>query len=806
MRLFFLAGGWLLGLYLGSATGLPIAASASLTAAAAALAFVLRGRWRLLIGALFAVGAMAGMLRIDLDRPPEDHLSQFGGKLVSLRGTVGSTPGIGEAVSSFDFLVHEVVHPGGTATVSGTVRVTSRPTEELVRLRDPPHFRSGDLLSLEGRLEAPSSFANFDYPSYLAHQGIHWVMPFPRVSLTQEARGLSARRGLSAIRVTLAKSLSSALPEPQNGLAQAITLGLRDDIGQGLREHFQDSGTTHLLAVSGLHVAIVAGLVLAAVRRLLWRPRALLYLIPMLAVWAYAALAGLPPSAQRAAIMATFLFGALALGRQRHGLEALILATFLITVFSPESLWRISFQLSFLAMAGIILVGLPALERSGPSSDSSGIAEGVMRGAFAMLVMGVAATLFTLPAVAFYFQHVSLVGVPATALALPAMPFALIASLLTSLVGLVSSDASWIIGWAAWLGLGYIILVAHLFAAIPLASLQLNDIARGAVWAYYAVLFAAAWAVRGVDGLRDRLRTALPQWPSLPSGPSINRFQAAVAALVVLAALAWWAALSGTPRNLELTALDIGQGDALLVRTPGGHTLLVDGGPDPRSLRRALDAQLPNQIRHLDMVIATHADRDHLGGLVEGLDRYSIGAVIQPEPLGNSATAIAWARALKQREVTLVPAAAGQRIRLGHVHVEVLHPPQRPLTGTASDDDNNSVVLRLSYGNASFLLTGDIHAVAEDYLLSQDISLASTVLKVAHHGSATSTDPAFLEEVLPRVAVVSAARDSRFHHPSPEVVARLLEHVDQQALFVTARDGWVRLSTDGDRLWATTER
>ena len=181
-------------------------------------------------------------------------------------------------------------------------------------------------------------------------------------------------------------------------------------------------------------------------------------------------------------------------------------------------------------------------------------------------------------------------------------------------------------------------------------------------------------------------------------------------------------------------------------------------------------------------------------------------AVLEPELVVESAAYEAWEKAIHQRGITRVRAQAGQEVVLGEVRIQVVHPPQGRLGGTVSDLNNNSVVLRVTYGRVSFLLAGDIQGLAEQYLVGQETALKSTVLKVPHHGSGGSSTASFVEAVQPYVAVISVGTDNRFGHPDPLTLERLRAYVPDQTLFLTSLHGAVRFSTDGERLWVKTEK
>ena len=368
MRIIVLAGGWLLGVYLGAELGLP--AALAIGAAGALLAGLLfasvtgpRRRW--LFAVLAVAGALTGVLRFDLHDAASDlgGLAPLHGSPVEIRGYVDSYPERAGTALRFELRVEEARGGGDWRETEGRVLVTARPPAALTAAREHPFFHQGDALWLAGEIEAPRRSGDFDFPRYLAQQGVGSVMAFPRLELRGTGQGPWLDRVLFTARSEIAGGLARVLPEPQASLAQALTVGVRSDIPADVVRGFRDSGAAHLLAISGLHVGMALMMTLALARRFAGRPRWLVFALPLLAVWGYAMLAGLPPSAQRAAVMATFYLAALYFGRQRHGLTALMLAALVLTAFDPGMVWEVSFQLSFLAMAGIVVVGPWITER-----------------------------------------------------------------------------------------------------------------------------------------------------------------------------------------------------------------------------------------------------------------------------------------------------------------------------------------------------------------------------------------------------------------------------------------------------------
>ena len=669
-------------------------------------------------------------------------------------------------------------------------------------------LRPGDQIVLRGALTLPPIFEEFDYRAYrayLARQGISSVTFRPEVEVLLDATW-SLPRALSPWRHRLARSLEEALPEPEGALARALVVGLRGAMPPPITEAFRATGTSHLLAISGLHVALVMGILLTSAEGVLGRRRHLYLLIPLLGVWGYALLAGMSPSVSRAAVMATLFLVALALGRQSSLLTALALTAAVMAGLDPSLLGSVSFRLSFAAVAGIALLfpwlrdaGRALIERLRPP-DSLALFLGWAADAVAV---SLAATVATLPLLAFHFQSFSLLSVPLTVALLPALPPILLLSFVTALVGLISPALAEVVGWADWIFLRYVLAMIRTFGDLPGVSIGVEGLSPLLVWGYYGALAAVGWMASG----RWLFRRPTPQAQALTGLRGAPRLLILYLGLfLLLASVFLWAPyVRASDGRLHVTVLDVGQGDAILIQSPTGHRVLIDGGPDPRLLLTHLSRRLPLWSRRLDLVVLTHPDEDHLVGLLDVLPEYTVSAVLEPQMPRESSSYAQWREVLEEEGTTVLMARAGMKVTLGpEVEMEFLHPPEPLLAGTGSDSNNNGVVVRLQYRRATFLLPGDIEEIAEEYLVRHTSDLGSAVLKVPHHGSATSTTTSFLETVAPLVAVVSVGEDNPYDHPDSQVIGRLLQQVEH--LFLTSLHGSVELVTDGRTLWVHSER
>lgn len=699
----------------------------------------------------------------------------------------------------------------GSVPTGTNLLVYALPPSDLAARRGPPYLRYGDTLRLSGKLERPNPIGDFDYAAWLEAQGIAGVIWARDAETVATGGGHWAMATLHRFRGSLASALQRAIRAPESGLAQALLLGIRSELPSSVKDSFRKAGMSHLLAISGLHVGIVLALALGIGAAALGSGNPLVILCAMVTVWVYAVVSGLDPPVVRAAIMGSLALVQGLTGRGMRGLTALVLAAGVMVCVDPALLGSLSFQLSFTAMAGVI-IGLPLIAlitgaiaalAGGTSAWASRWVQYVLTLLVASVVISTTTTLATVPLVAMHFGEIPLMSVPATILAMPAMPVALVGAAAIATTGVASPWLAEVLGVLAWVPVNWIIRVAD---AMPPAMAPAAWLTPLVVVAWYAGLAALVLLMssRRMRWIASGWRRG-PRWR--PSG--VAGLLVGVAPVIVLGAILLFGQLSATRADglLHVHVLDVGQGDAILVVTPEGRQVLVDGGPEPRTTLAALGQRLPAGDRSLDAVVVTHLDSDHAGGLIGVLDRYDTKIVMQGSASPGSALFHQWQSVLDQREHPTVQIRAGHRIQLDSgVVLEVLHPPPGKLPPHIDRNANNlSVVMRMTFGEVSFLLTGDVEQDSERYLV--DIAgerLRSDVLKVAHHGSRSSTSASFLRAVGAESAVISSGSENRYGHPHADVMARLATMVGNESVFITSRDGTVEYVTDGAGLWVST--
>ena len=654
---------------------------------------------------------------------------------------------------------------------------------------------SGDRLRVRTEVELPEDFDGFAYSEYLTRQGVGAIGRAREAEVIAEGSGPAA--ALTGLRGALLGGLNGIVPEPEAALGAGILLGVRASIAPEINDAFSTAGLTHVVAISGWNVAIVAALVAAMARPLERRPggRWSSAVVAALTVAGYVVLTGASPSVVRAALMAGCMLVARLGGSRAHAGSALELAALVMLLAAPSVLWDVGFQLSLLATAGLIWFGA-SVERRLPGWPAW-IREPV--------ALTLAAQITTLPVILVNFERLSLVAPIANVLVVPFVPVAMLFSAVASVVGLVDGwvhlplvgdAATWFAGGCAWLVLRIIVALGTSVASLPYAAVDMTVPPPFAI-AWLPLVGLATWALRPGDA-------DVPGSPAVGSqvAPSLAAriLRPRLVGTGLLAVLMGFTVASRPDGRLHLTVLDIGQGDAILVESPTGATMLVDGGPDPELTLRRLGANLPFFARRIDVMVLSHPHQDHVAGLVEVLDRFDVGALLHAGiAFDNPAHHHLLANATPETAVDTAIARTGQSFALdATTTVQVLYPSEADAAAPLPEGDinNGSVVMLLRHGGFTALLTGDAEAPVEAALIGHGTLPPVDVLKVGHHGSTSSTTPGLLDAIRPTAAVISSGEGNEYGHPAPETLATLGAR-PEIAVFRTDLDGDVQVVSDG---------
>ncbi len=751
--------------------------------------------------------ASAGYLAIQpwlVDAMPGDHVSRYtGDQSWRISGVVDGQPRLDGDRWRFNLAVDKLQAGSRRHRVSGRVMVSGR--------GNWPCAGRGDRVEFYGGLRAIRSFANpggFDYKRFLALQAVRARSYAKAGTLKITGHGASGhwRASLDRCRGRLSEQMDAALdgyPPASVRLLKAILLGSQDRLPAAERQDFNRAGVGHVLAISGLHIGMVAAVSFGVAKWLLaWIPLLLRHawtrrgaaLISLAPVLGYGVLAGLSPSTQRAMIMVAVFLAGFWVGRRHDWLNTLALAALVILSVFPPALFSISFQLSFAAVLSI-LAGMTA----GPGrSDARRLspAKRLWQTVVSLLRVSLLAIIGTLPLVLRYFNQISIVAAVVNLVVVP-------------LVGMLVLPAG-LAGIAA--------AMVNADAAILLWKIAVSamDVVR------IIVQFTAQWpwsAVRWVTPSGFEICLYYLMGAFLIFRARIIRPRAVLAALLLLCILdvGYWTHERFGRTDFRVTALDVGQGTANLLQFPGGYTVLIDGGgfSDNRDFDVGANILAPllwrRKITSLDLVVLSHANSDHLNGLLFVLENFKVKEIWSNGQASRSSGFKRWKRLIAQRRVPLrdmgcLPAAR----QINGVWLNVLAPPrdyrQRSEYESWRDLNSNCLVLQARCRNISFLFTGDITAAAEADMLARlgRCALRSTVLMVPHHGSGSSSTPAFLRAVQPKEALISCGWRNRFGFPDAQVMQRMKGLAFRS--WCTADNGAIQVVTDGQSYSITTCR
>ncbi|MFQ5904350.1 MAG: DNA internalization-related competence protein ComEC/Rec2, partial [Candidatus Binatia bacterium] len=667
--------------------------------------------------------------------------------------------------------------------------------------REKAEWHYGDRLRFRLKVRSPRSYGNpggFDYEAYLARRQIYatgYLGSDAGVELLQrEKSGLWV--WIEHLRREIRRFLESRLPSEQAALMKALVVGDRGGISTDIREIFVSAGLAHLLAISGLHVGMLGLVVFFLVRffgsfssYLLLRFSLLKVATfsSFLAVLFYTAIAGAMIPTVRSAIMIGVYVLAVLLDREDEILSSLCLAALLIGLYWPGAVMEISFQLSFLAVLFIIW-GLrkvqqwwPARQRYELSQERSWL-RGKLRQVGLYLAVPILATVGTGPMIALHFGHLSLAGFLSNPVLVPLVGFILVPlGLLIGLFSLLLPSLALPLLWVAEPLLSLVFWMVRFFSALPLAHIAVPIPNLMEVGMLYLVILSLLILRR-----RGHLFLLLGVFSLGAIGDGIY----------------WWQE-RWDRKELRITHLSVGHGDAAVIEIPGSRVLLIDaGGTATGEFDTGKSIVAPflrsRKILKIDYLLVSHPRVDHYGGMKTIMEEFAPSEFWSGPSKGRTTRYQKLEETVGRSGMKKVLLSSRDPCReVEQVKLCVLYPP-------GGKADESSVVVRLSFGKVDLLFAGDVKRKEERILLQDETDLSSMVLKVPRHGSLTSSTEEFIAAVKPRLAIFSVGQRNPFGLPRDEVVSRYLEAGSE--ILRTDQDGAIIIETDGERLRYRTQR
>ena len=731
---------------------------------------------RITVVVILFVFFLAGMIRcMQADFIAPNDVSQLIGKSGYIQGEVVEIPQVRELAEDkvsvrYIISVANAQVEGKSISASGKLKVSA------MQDKDHPIAGDNDKIALYGEVKALHGYQNpgsLDTVAMLNRQGIRADCRAGKntVEIIEQGKNFFLQ-WIEKSRQSVQKLMEKAMPPADASALFAMLFGGYEGIKPELLAAFTATGIVHILSVSGSHVSLLAGTVHIVGKALRFPPWCIAGMV-IVAIAMYAVFSGFTSPVVRSALMGMLAFIALAFNREKDARYSLALTALAILAVTPRLIFDISFELSFMATVGLLYIapeikqGLVKLPRF--------IAEN--------LAITIAAQVSVIPFIAWYFNNVSVSSLLANLVAVPLIEWTIIGGLAAVLIGVIFPFGGQILFVACSLMIGFVYFITQHIAAIPFGVLYLPSGGLFCGIVYYLLLFwLCGYHAEKIPSLRSCWQTKR------------NVMQIAGICILLL-----WGSQFFVTQPLRVHFIDVGQGDSILLTTPHGKAVLFDTGGVRREFsdfdigKRVVEPYLRHYgVRELACLCLTHAHEDHAGGAGSLLKDFPVEHVIVGRE-NRSEYAKTLGYSLEKCNA-FITAYDGQQILVDGVKIEVFLPDEVATMKTGNELSN---VFRISYGDFSVLITGDLDSEGEQELIKKH-KLNSSILKVGHHGSRTSSSEAFLQAVQPLYAIISVGFHNSFGHPNPQVLGRL-----NQCGIKTLRtdqDGAILIESDGKKM------
>lgn len=607
--------------------------------------------------------------------------------------------------------------------------------------QDIPSIKYGDSLYIEGEFKQPEEARNYkgyNYKQYLKTKKIIGTVELEKVKILKSSNGSFIHNIQKYIRDTI----NGTLTDEEGNLLLAILLGDKDKLSEDIQESFKTSNLSHMLAVSGAHVSyIILGLTYVLQNSIIGKKNGKIVCIIFLL--AFMAITNFTPSVTRACIMAILTLFSSIIYRKSDVYTNISVAALITLIFNPYSLLDLGFQLSYGGTIGIIIF----IKRIQEKKSNSKVINYIKQ----MALVSIYANIIIIPIMMYHFNTVSFTFIISNIMASPILGIIVITGFLFIIASITVKPLTRLIAIFIKPILSILIKISQICSKLPFSNILVVTPYMFNVISYYAIILYCIKSKKN------------------------NKCKIIICLLIVLILINFIIYIF--PQKLRIFFIDVGQGDSTLIITPDIKTVLVDGGGSDSfdvGEKVLLPYLLDRRILKIDYVLISHFDTDHATGVAQILGKIDVSSIILTRQLEENDIYRHILSIAKEKKIKLIYVKEGDVLKIGGIKISIIHPENKLMINNPMN--NNSIVCKVEYNSFSMLLTGDIEMEAEELILRKNINLKADVLKVAHHGSKTSTTGEFLKAINPKVALIGVGKNNNFGHPSNEVIQRLKEN------------------------------
>ena len=779
MRLILITVAWALGISLARSS-LPVSLSIWLVCVVVAVAIATKYRLHRYRWFAFALVAFAGGAARQSTVPQSSDIARYNENTATITGIIIAEPDIRDDRIQLRVEAETIFINSKTIPTSGQVLVETFLTADV---------RYGDRIRATGSLSTPVAWDTFSYADYLGRQGVFTIMPFAGMEVIGSGYGSPFYAAILNLKQAVQDSIAQTLPEPHAGLLTGILLGNERGISPGLAEDFIQVGATHIVAISGFNMIIISAIIMRVLEKVFRGRQGFVTLIGIFFIGIYTIFVGAGPSIMRAALMSSLLVIGRQLNQNTYVPTSLAFATLVLSIADPNVLLDIGFQLSFFAVLGLGLFADPLSSRFRSWLDkyfSPSAANSIHTFLNEPLIVSTVAQISVLPLIILYFGRLSLTALPVNLLIIPVQTLLLIFALTAAAVSLFLPIVGTVIYWMTMVFLSWTITIVRGFAQLADLVLIPDGRWRYLIQAFYLLMIGGAMVTASRPPLWIRMERQI-------------RSRAVIMAVGLPASLIltlmFAMRFSYPDGRLHIWLLDLGHSNAVLLQTPNGAQMLVDGGRFPSRLLTAIGDQLPFHDRHIEILAITHPDEWDIAAISAVLHRYTVGVALLNGQPNETETFLQIKEQLADSKTVAV--RAGYTIKLDDgVFIDILHPQSQPAMKDKLND--HVMVLRVAYGDVSLLLTSDLSLRGQQLMLENNIHPLASIMQIPQHGASYALEDEFAALVQPQIALLQSDKHRRYD-PDPDTLALF----DGIPIFRTDQGGAVHLKSDGRQVWVS---